>query len=62
MQGSKKYQEKMFTNFQLSDRIPKKNFYRILNEELDFSFLRKLTKCFYGQSGQKSIDPIKFLC
>ncbi len=33
MQGSKKYQEKMFTNFQLSDRIPKKNFYRILNEK-----------------------------
>jgi hypothetical protein len=26
MQGSKKYQEKMFTNFQLSDRIPKEKF------------------------------------
>jgi transposase len=60
MQGSKKYQEKMFTNFQLSDRIPKENFYRRLSQELDLSFLRKLTKGFYGQSGQKSIDPIVF--
>lgn len=28
MQGKKDYQEKLFTNFQMSDRIPKDNFYR----------------------------------
>jgi transposase len=39
---------------------PKRNFYRRLNKELDLSFLRKLTKGFYGQSGQKSIDPVVF--
>ena len=60
MQGVKEYQEKMFTNFQLSDRIPKENFYRRINESLDLSFLRKPTKGFYGKSGQKSIDPIVF--
>ena len=60
MQGSKEYQEKMFTSFQLSERIPKENFYRRLKEGLDLCFLRKLTKGFYGQSGQKSIDPIVF--
>lgn len=44
MQGIKKYQEKMFTNFQMSDRIPKENFYRQLKEALDFCFLRELIR------------------
>ncbi|VAW11561.1 Transposase [hydrothermal vent metagenome] len=57
---AKEYQEEMFTNFQLSDRISKENFYRRLSKALDLSFLRKRTKGFYGKSGQKSIDPIVF--
>jgi len=36
MQGKKIYQEKLFANFQLSDRIPKQNFYRRLLGVLDF--------------------------
>ncbi|MEE4121464.1 MAG: IS1182 family transposase [Paracoccaceae bacterium] len=60
MQGKKKYQEKLFTDFRLSDRIPKENFYRRLKEALDLDFLYPLTKGFYGQSGQKSIDPVVF--
>ncbi|MGB5404557.1 MAG: IS1182 family transposase [Robiginitalea sp.] len=60
MQGKKKYQEKLFTDFRLSDRIPKENFYRRLKEALDLEFLYPLTKGFYGQSGQKSIDPVVF--
>ena len=60
MQGKKKYQEKLFTDFRLSDRIPKENFYRRLKEALDLEFLYPLTKGFYGQSGQKSIDPVIF--
>jgi transposase len=60
MQGKKKYQEKLFTDFRLSDRIPKENFYRRLREALDLDFLYPLTKGFYGQSGQKSIDPVVF--
>ncbi len=51
MQGEKKYQEKVFANFQLSVRVPKNNFYRQLIEVLDFYFLCKLTKDFYGDSG-----------
>ncbi|HFC77061.1 MAG TPA: hypothetical protein ENJ27_02425, partial [Candidatus Moranbacteria bacterium] len=27
MQGKKNYQEKLFANFQLSERVPKDNFY-----------------------------------
>lgn len=60
MQGKKGYQEKLFAHFQLSDRIPKNNFYRRLKGVLDFHFLYKLTESYYGTSGQKSIDPVVF--
>jgi len=56
----KKYQEKLFTDFRLSDRISKENFYRRLKAALDLDFLYRLTKGFYGQSGQKSFDPVDF--
>lgn len=60
MQGKKEYQEKLFANFQLSERVPKTNFYRRLKEVFDLSYLYPLTKEYYGVSGQKSIDPVVF--
>ena len=60
MQGKKDYQEKLFASFQLSERIPKDNFYRRLKAVLDLDFLYPLTKGYYGESGQKSIDPVVF--
>jgi transposase len=60
MQGKKNYQEKLFLNFQLSDRVPNDNFYRRLKELLDLSFVRKSTIEYYGKEGQKSIDPEVF--
>ena len=60
MQGKKDYQEKLFAQFQLSDRVPTNNFYRLLKQELDLQFLYVLTRPYYGDSGQKSIDPIVF--
>ncbi len=60
MQGKKEYQEKLFAQFQLSERIPKANFYRRLKGVLDLDFLYPLTKHYYGSSGQKSIDPVVF--
>lgn len=60
MQGKKEYQEKLFTNFQLSERVPQENFYRKLKEVLDLSFLYKITKGYYGTCGQESIDPVVF--
>ncbi len=60
MQGKKEYQEKLFSQFQLSDRVPKHNFYRQLKGVLDLDFLYPLTKKYYGSSGQKSIDPVVF--
>ncbi|WP_075344722.1 IS1182 family transposase [Tenacibaculum agarivorans] len=60
MQGIKIYQEKLFSNFQLSEIVPENNFYRQLKAILDLEFLRSRTKAFYGSSGQKSIDPVVF--
>jgi len=60
MQGKKDYQEKLYTNFQLSERVPEDNFYRRLKEALDLNYLYKLTKRYYGSEGQKSIDPVVF--
>ncbi len=60
MQGKKDYQEKLFSQFQLSERIPKENFYRRLREVLDLDFLYGQTKQYYVLSGQKSIDPVVF--
>lgn len=50
----------MFTEFRLSDRVPKANFYRRLSRALNLDYLYGLTKCYYGDSGQKSIDPVVF--
>ena len=55
MQGKKDYQEKLFAQFQLSELVPKGNFYRRLKEVLDLDFLYLLTRPYYGKSVQKSI-------
>ena len=60
MQGKQDYQEKLFAQFQLSERVPKHNFYRRLKEVLDLDFLYPLTQSYYGESGQKSIDLVVF--
>ncbi len=60
MQGKKTYSEKLFNSFQLSERVPPENFYRRLKEMLSFQFLYKATDKFYGDEGQKSIDPVVF--
>ncbi len=60
MQGRKGFEEKLFTNFQLSDRVPADNFYRRLKEILDLRFLYKTTAPYYGTEGQESMGPTVF--
>ena len=60
MQGKKRYSEKLFVHFQLSDRIPEDNFYRQLDNAVDLKFLYQSTASFYGDEGQQSIDPVVF--
>ena len=47
-------------NFQLSERIPKDNFYRKLRESLDLNSIYKETRDLYGSTGNPSIDPVVF--
>ena len=61
MQGKKDHQEKLFIQFQLSNRIPVDNFYRRLKEILNLDFLYQSTSRHYGKEGQKSIDPVVFM-
>jgi transposase len=60
MQGKKQFNEKLFTHFQLSDRVPADNFYRRLKNVLNLQWLYKATKKYYGTEGQQSIDPVVF--
>ena len=60
MQGRKNYQEKLFTSFQLSDRVPEENIYRQILKLIDFQFLYRKTSRYYGKEGQASIDPVVF--
>ncbi len=60
MQGRKDDREKLITSFQLSNCIPKHNFYRRLKETLDLTFLYEQTKDCYGSTGNPSIDPVVF--
>lgn len=48
-------------SFQLSNAVPADNIYRRLKELVDFSFLYKATDKYYGEEGQKSIDPVVFM-
>ncbi len=60
MQGKKLYEEKLLTSFQLSDHIPEENFWRQLRAILDLDYLYSKTRLYYGDCGQKSIDPVVF--
>jgi len=60
MQGKKHLIPKLFTSFQLSDRVPEDNFYRRLKEAIDLRWLYKATSKYYGTEGQESIDPLVF--
>ena len=60
MQGKKDYQEELFTSFQLSEFVPSDNLYRRLKDLLNLEYLYAKTQVYYGQSGQKSIDPVVF--
>jgi transposase len=60
MQGRKQFIPKLFTSFQLSERVPEDNFYHRLKKEIDLRWLYKETAKYYGTEGQVSIDPIVF--
>jgi transposase len=44
----------------IDDLVPPGNLYRLLNNELDLTFLYKATEQYYGIEGHESIDPVVF--
>lgn len=50
----------MLYQVHIDDLVPKDNFYRKLNAELDLRFLYNATKKYYGTEGQESVDPVVF--
>lgn len=56
--GTKVYQEKMFHNFSLSERVPQDHLLRRVDQVVNLSFVRKLVKPYYRHTGQPSIDPL----
>jgi transposase len=60
MQGRKELTPKMLYQVHLQDLIPEHNFYRLLDNAIDFHFLYKATAQYYGEEGQESIDPVVF--
>ena len=51
MQGKKDYQEKLFTDFRLSDRIPEENFYRRLKPHNLKKYLNFINKIPVSRAG-----------
>lgn len=60
MQGKKRYTEKLFTSFQLSERVPAHNKYRRLMGILDLGFVHGATAHLYGKTGPPSLDAEVF--
>jgi transposase len=60
MQGKKECNPKMIYQVYLEDLVPQNNYYRLISKELDFNFLYEITKQYYGNEGQESIDPVVF--
>ena len=44
MQGKKKYTPKLFVNFRIDEQNPANNFYRILKQTLDLSFVYQMSE------------------
>ena len=60
MQGRKEINPKLLYQVHIDDLVPKDNFYRILNKELNLGYLYQATRHYYGDEGQESIDPVVF--
>jgi hypothetical protein len=55
MMGTKTYQEKMFYNFSLSERVPQDHFLRKVDKVVNLGFVRKLVKPYYGDRSGTAI-------
>jgi transposase len=60
MQGNKFISPKLMYQVSLNDLVAKDNFYRKVDQYINFQFLYSATASYYGSEGQESIDPVVF--
>src|SRR5215471_2016312 len=57
MMGQQSRKESLFYYFRLEDQIPKDHLLRVIDEQIDFSFVRERVRSLYSTTGRPSIDP-----
>ena len=60
MMGTKIRQFASLPDLSLEELVPKDNFYRHLEAQLDLSFVRELVRDCYALVGRPSVDPVVF--
>lgn len=57
MMGQQTRTESLFYYFRLEDQIPKDHLLRVIDQQIDLSFVRERVKDLYSATGRPSIDP-----
>jgi transposase len=57
MMGKQQRTESLFYYFRLDDQIPNDHLLRLIDQHIDFSFVRERLTEFYSATGRPSIDP-----
>jgi transposase len=57
MMGRHARSESLFYYFRLEDQVPENHLLRLIDEHIDFSFVRGQLKASYSDTGRPSIDP-----
>ena len=57
MMGEQQRTESLFYYFRLEDQIPNEHLLRLIDQHIDFSFVRERLRKFYSATGRPSIDP-----
>jgi len=57
MMGQQTRTESLFYYFRLEDQIPKDHLLRVIDEQIDLSFVRERVQGLYSATGRPSIDP-----
>src|ERR1700736_4000879 len=57
MMGQQTRTESLFYYFRLEDQIPEDHLLRLIDQYVDFRFVREQLKSFYSSTGRPSIDP-----
>ena len=57
MMGQQSRTESLFYYFRLEEQIPADHLLRMIDDHVDFSFVREQVKDFYSPTGRPSIDP-----